>query len=506
MANGFDWQGLLSNPAFGAGMGLLSGNQQGDPYGGLLSGLSDATRRQREEQLRREIMAHLQPQRAGQRGMPGAGMPGAGGHQAPPTTQAEAMQMRAAAMGQPPPEIPPEAYRQPYQPGTAQQGLLEGPTGSAATQVIPEQVAEDVQEVVEDVAGGEAQANAAVEQQQERMQEVAQPSVWQTPGGGFAGGDPQEAMQLFSLLAQYGDPQKAAEGYLNYQLGQQRLQIQIQAQQARSSGFNIQWDDQNLGWFPHRDPVTGRTTLTPARTPDGTQIKRDPKYETYTGAGGVQFIPTTGLGGAQPGSPGYAVTPQQAGAGAGIQAEYQNQIDLRASFPSVQQTTARELQRIEEFRTHEATEMMTSPGSRTAYDIGRAIPGVGTIVGMATGGADWEQRRQQLMSGAFVTSIRDIKAQAGGIGPISEIEGQKLESTLLRLQTAVDAQAFNNALDDLALSLRKIEREHFERAYPGMSYDETFSGDAAQQREAGTLNYAPTEDEQATYDRIMGTQ
>lgn len=63
MANG-NITGLLGNPMFMAGMGLLSGSQPGgDPWGGLVSGLSQSQQNQlaldekrREEEMRRAML------------------------------------------------------------------------------------------------------------------------------------------------------------------------------------------------------------------------------------------------------------------------------------------------------------------------------------------------------------------------------------------------------------------------------------------------------------------
>lgn len=65
-APGGGMAGLLQNPMFMAGMGMLSGNQQGDPFAGAMQGLQGAqtagleeAERQRTEDLRKVLMEYF---------------------------------------------------------------------------------------------------------------------------------------------------------------------------------------------------------------------------------------------------------------------------------------------------------------------------------------------------------------------------------------------------------------------------------------------------------------
>ena len=521
MANG-NITGLLGNPMFMAGMGLLSGSQPGgDPWGGLVSGLSQSQQNQlaldekrREEEMRRAMLQFF----AGDQGQAGT----------TPQTAALAQTRPAGLLG---PDVS-GAARQPVPqppitelPGGAAPAPQLGDPGYIPTDAdieatpgvwvggdpnIPTMAQNTVEQTAAVTPATEGQVQGVLEQQQQQ----GQPNVWDT-GTGLAGGDPQQAMRMFGLLAQYGDPQKAAEGYLNYQMAQQRLQYQSQ---ARSSGFNIQWDNQNRGWFPHRDPVTGKTTLTPAMTSEGKQIERDPNWRFYEGAGGLTGVQTTGLGGqgigAGPaGGPQQIISPLTAGAGAGAEQAALDAAALRQNWGGFSGSIAQERQRILEFRQHAASDMMTDPLKRGAYNLGTSLPLVGESIAMATGGADWEARRDQLLGGTFIRGIQAVKSQAGGIGPISEIEGAKMEATIGRLKTAVDAESFNAALDDLLMSLYLIEKEYFEKMQTGLpnpaSYDDTF-GDTYNpnyelpQGGAAIPATTATEDERAAYERITG--
>jgi hypothetical protein len=72
--------GLLQNPMFMAGMGMLSGNQRGDPFAGALQGLQGAEKgklgeaeRKRTEELRKVLMEYFRNGGAEGGGMPGGG-------------------------------------------------------------------------------------------------------------------------------------------------------------------------------------------------------------------------------------------------------------------------------------------------------------------------------------------------------------------------------------------------------------------------------------------------
>ena len=299
------------------------------------------------------------------------------------------------------------------------------------------------------------QVTEAVEQVADQRQDVAQqqtlPSVWDT-GAGLAGGNQQDAMALFGLLAQYGDPQQAATSYLAYQQGQQRLQMQAQAQQARSSGFNIIWDDQNQGWFPHRDPLTGRTVLNKALNSDGNQIKRDPATALREFGGGLYGIDTRGP---TAGDPRQIIDPGTAGRGEAERQYYIEQGEAQRRLPGIESSISQSIAQIDGLLEHEATDFMTGAVSGPVGNIVGEIP----ILGGLTGTADWKDRRDQLRSTAFVNGIIGIKNQAGGIGPISDRESKALEQSLLRAQRATDPEAFNAAMADLRMRLASMLRE-----------------------------------------------
>lgn len=73
MAQGLS--GLTANPAFQMGMGILQGNQFGDPFGGAMRGLQGANQaaiaasdREREEQLRAAMADYFKSRTTGQNG------------------------------------------------------------------------------------------------------------------------------------------------------------------------------------------------------------------------------------------------------------------------------------------------------------------------------------------------------------------------------------------------------------------------------------------------------
>ena len=60
---------------------------------------------------------------------------------------------------------------------------------------------------------------------------------------------------------------------------------------------------------------------------------------------------------------------------------------------------------------------------------------------------DFERRRAQLAGGVFIQALREMK-EGGGVGQITEIEGEKAESAIARMEAAVKKEDFIEALED----------------------------------------------------------
>ena len=124
-------QGLLSNPMFGAGMGLLSSSydKRINPYGAIMQGMSGASDqkdsqedRRRMEELRKQLAAYFAAQQGGMR---------QGGQPMPPTNAPPGMPpggQFAPPTNAPPPGMPPGVQGiQPGMQGPPQAGLGQQP-------------------------------------------------------------------------------------------------------------------------------------------------------------------------------------------------------------------------------------------------------------------------------------------------------------------------------------------------------------------------------------------
>ena len=455
MANGDDrFTGLLGNPMFTVGMNMLAGNQQGDPWGGVLSGLqsaqqfqTEAEKKEREDQLRRELQQYLAGNQRQPQGNQGGGMMQTPGHTSPPRTVAEAKTMRAEAMGLPAPEISQEDYFTPIQAQTSPAGLLDDQASPAAVQQAntPIEAPATSPEIptVQPTAQAAAQADPGIDP---ALSDFSQQGLLAAPGGG----QNPDAMALFGLLAQYGDPMEAAKGYINYQQGQQRLALQ--QNQQRSGGFNIIWDKDNKGWFPHRDPVTGRTQLNPAQNAQGQQIERDPEMALREVAGGLYGFDTRGTGA---GTGRQLLTPEQIARGEIEGDFYINQNDARRALPRIEDKTSYAVNLIRGLTEHRATDIMTTPVIGDIASIAAEIPGIRAIGGIG----DWKSRQDQLRDQSFINAITSIKQDAGGIGPISDRESAALTGSMIRAQRATGREDFDSAMADLEKSLTLILEE-----------------------------------------------
>ncbi len=119
-------QGLLSNPMFGAGMGLLSSSydKRINPYSAMMQGLSGASGqkdeqedRTRMEELRKQLAAYFAAQQGGMR---------QGGQPMPPTNAPPGAMPPQMQGGQfaPPTNAPPGAGQQPPIQDLIRQALL----------------------------------------------------------------------------------------------------------------------------------------------------------------------------------------------------------------------------------------------------------------------------------------------------------------------------------------------------------------------------------------------
>ncbi len=468
MANGtFDqrFTGLLGNPMFQAGMGLLSGNQGGDPYAGFMSGLAsaqqyqtEAQKREQQEQLRRELAAYLT---GGNQPAPMQQQVGAPGHTAPPRTVAEAATMRAQAMGEPMPELTQEDYFTPVGNATTRPaGLLDPQPAAASQQAMPElpsseTLAETAQQ--SNAAGilAETPGDTLGTPRQQMAQTVDQA---QAAVPGVLGDQPEAAtniarggadpMALFGLLAQYGDPQKAAEGFLNYQIAQQRLTAQ--ASQARTRGFSPIIDDQGRVFFPDLNAPGGVTQATDA---EGNPLKAPPgiKYQTDA-AGNIIALPTRG-------GPGGAPVPQTVVSATDVEQDLQTRADIEK-----QGNARRALGGIEDMIAQpggawETVNSMLSPEMESAREL---VSGGSSIIGVpwsyipGTDAANFRALQEKLSSQAFIDSITQLRQQGGTVGQITEREGAKLENARLRLMNASDDEQFKRELVNFRDSLRRF--------------------------------------------------
>lgn len=420
-----------------SGMGLLSANASGgDPYAGILGGLSDAsesadkqTEKEREEQLRREIMSYL----AGDKQT-------AGDQIGPDISEVSDQQMQLGT--------------------TRPQGLLGGPSATTV-QARPQALPSATPEEIAAAEGGEGllAGNGPLPFPGTEGAGVPGGLLTEPAGQGAPMGPPmtepnlpQDVAQLFGLLAQYGDPEKAAQGFVRYQTDQQRIAATSQASQARSSGFNIIWDKDGNGWFPHRNAETGQSELNPALDGSGKQIERDPMMQLLEIGGGVTGIGTrgAGAGGAQ-----QVVSPLSAAIGEDVKTLYADKAAAIKKLPRLEDRIAEGIRYVDELTGHPGTGFMTNPYTGWLGDIAANVP----ILGAATGASDWKLRQQQLKSQAFINAIGSIKEDAGGIGPISDKESAALTMSLIRAESVLNFEDFTKAMADIRRSLELMVRE-----------------------------------------------
>lgn len=462
MANG-GVQGLLSNPLFMAGMGLLQ-NQGRDPYGGLLSGLSTAQQnqlsmdeRRRQEELRRQMTMLF----AGDQ---------AGGQAGRPQTQQQAQTMAALTAGGQMPEAGGELMPSAPNPVTRPAGLLSGQPSSVAQQTpyIPTDADIDADPSVW-VAGQEPPEMAA-----EALSPTGPGILAETPGdtigtprqemaaaqsdaqgllgevGSVAGGTamPQDVRHMFGLLAQYGDPAEAAQGYMNYQLAQQRLTQQ--ASQARTRGFSPIVDNDGKVWFADHKAPGG---VVPAINPETNEQITAPAGITYQtdAAGNVHALPKQVM----PGS--GAPTPQTVISATDVERDVQTRADIekqgnaRRSLGGIEDLIAQPggaWETVNAMLSDEmsgARELMTG-GSAPFGQLWSYVPG--------TDAAGFRALQDKLGSQAFIDSITQLRQQGGTVGQITEREGAKLEQARLRLINATSEDMFKRELENFRDSLR----------------------------------------------------
>ena len=472
MANGDNrFTGLLGNPMFTVGMGLLSGNQQGDPWGGVLSGLQSAQafqteeqKREREEQLRRELQQYL----AGNQGRGGAtaqfmgkGPTGAAGHTQPPRTVAEAATMRAQAMGEPAPELSPADYYTPIQAQTSPAGLLDGqatpasvqqinaPIGEAAEATQPtDQVAATAETPGEAIGTPRQEQAAAVDAARNQVQGILGPDAGSIPAGTASDAD---AMAMFGLLAQYGDPQKAAEGYINYRQGQQRLQL---AQgQMRTQGLapitaadgTVYFRDFNApgGVVVARDPITNE----PIKAPQGMTYITD-------SAGNTRVVPRTVAPGQDP-TPRTVVSAEDVAESQADVDAIAHQAARRRALGGIEDLIAQPGGAWETVNTLLSDEMT---GTRELMTGGSAWAGEVASWWPGSQASDFKTLQGKLGSQAFIDSITQLRQQGGTVGQITEREGAKLENARLRLVNATSEEAFKQELENFRDSLQAFLR------------------------------------------------
>ena len=457
MANGQpNIMGLLSNPLFMSGMGLLSGSQPGgNPYAGLLGGLSQSQQnqlamdeRQRDQEMRRAMLQFF----AGDQGQTGAS----------PQTQALA-QTRPA-------------------------GLLDGNVAGATRQVVPEQMTElpggvspalqlgdpgyiptdadidadpsvsvgparvpDAQIAALDPGRGQGEGllaetpgNVVGTPRQEMAQATtqAQGLLGGAGPGSIAGGTamPQDVRALFGLLAQYGDPQQAAEGYMNYQLAQQRLSAQ--ASQARTRGFSPIVDNDGKVWFPDANAPGGVVAAIDPNTNEQITAPAGVTYQTDQ-AGNIYSLPKTTPAGTAP-------TPRAIVSAEDVERDVQTRQDIER-----QATARRNLTGIEDMvsRPGGAWETINAMLAPEMEDAAAALSGGSALwavpwskVAWGSDAASFNALKEKLTSQEFLASVQELRATGATLGQLTEQEGFKLETARLALMNAQDDEQFYNEM------------------------------------------------------------
>lgn len=428
-------QGLLANPLFSGGLGLLAGSQPGgNPYEGLLGGLEQSQKHktEKEESDRDKALRELL---AAQMGI------NKPAENPQPRNEQEAALLQAQA-GAGMPGVAPQVQPQGLLggPTAASVAPVSGPLESASESEIAGADTTDLLEPVGDEAGTPRQQLAQV--QTDAVESMP------APVQGLLEKEQLDPLKLFGLLAQYGDPQKAAESYLSYQVAQQRIaaqqSAQAQASQAKTSGFNPVTDHNGRVWFPYRQ-ADGTTGLSPGRSSDGTQIRVDPRFTPIQmGGGGIQMVPTSGgigVGGRM------VVSPQQAQQNEGVAADIEKQQGTRRGLHTIENAVAVEggaWETVNALINSPARELMTG-GSAPVGQVAAMIPGSEEKA--------FEVMRNKLGNQAFIDSITQLRQAGGTVGQITEREGMKLEQARLSLVNASSEEQFLEELQDFRASL-----------------------------------------------------
>ena len=250
------------------------------------------------------------------------------------------------------------------------------------------------------------------------------------------------------------------------QLQMQKAQLEIEQMRNPTATLpasvqEIQWKAQALGLQPGSQEyndfiMTGGSDGVPAEVQAlqwrAQQAGLEPGTQEYqdfimnggargTGvpAGFAALDAQAKAGGLEPGTPEYQQFMIGGGAGqrAAATATGKMQAEAQIALPSTIATAERALANIEAIRNDPAL-----PGI-TGMVQGRIPP-------MSPAGTDLNVRINQAKGQTFLEAFESLK----GAGQITEIEGQKAEQAIARLDRAQSTEAYQQALDDLADVLR----------------------------------------------------
>lgn len=127
--------------------------------------------------------------------------------------------------------------------------------------------------------------------------------------------------------------------------------------------------------------------------------------------------------------------------------------EAQFDLPRVEQNAAQTLEVIDQLKSH--------PGRAAATGLSSWLDPRNYIAG--TDAANFHAMRQQLAGKTFLEAYQTLK----GGGQITEIEGQKAENAIARLQTAQSDAAFMQALDDFEDVVRRgLERAREQAGVP----------------------------------------
>lgn len=172
-----------------------------------------------------------------------------------------------------------------------------------------------------------------------------------------------------------------------------------------------------------------------------------PEYEAFMLNGGGSGTPAAFVAldmqakaaGFEPGTPEYQEFMATRGAGLAAAATEKGKAKAEAEIaaPADIVVADRTLQYIDEVRNHPGKSQGTGLSS-----YGNWIPG--------TSGKDFQNRVDQLKSGAFLSAIDEMR----GMGSLSNAEGQTATAAITRMDTATSEEEFNAALDDYEAIVR----------------------------------------------------